>query len=156
VPEGLAVPEVEEAVTAPGVTLRYLIASHEHYDHLDPELWDALGRAFPQANPVHPAAVRGDQYLEMGGEPLWLVKAPKHSAADVVTVFRGVAMTGDIEPGALDSVTDEVPRATRKRSMHRLAGFPQRTGYGVHTVVSAHLNDLRRDVDWPALFAVDG
>jgi hypothetical protein len=83
------------------------------------------------------------------------VKAPKHSPGDLVTVFRGVAMTGDIELGTLDSVTDEVSMTTRKRSMRRLREFPDRTGYRVHTVVSAHLNDLRRDVDWTSLFDVE-
>ena len=70
------------------------------------------------------------------------------------TVFRGVAMTGDIELGTLDSVNDEVPMVVRKRSMRRLLGFPGRSGYQVHTIISAHLNDLRRNVDWRNLFDV--
>ena len=54
--------------------------------------------------------------LHLGGEPLWLVKAPKHSRTDVVTVFRGVAMTGDIELGMLRSVNREVPMRTGGRA----------------------------------------
>jgi hypothetical protein len=61
-------------------------------------------------------------------------------------------MTGDIETGMLESVTDEVPLATRRRSMRRLREFPERAGYRVHTTVSAHLNSVRQAVDWPALF----
>jgi hypothetical protein len=77
---------------------------------------------------------------------------PDHEPGDVVTVFRGVAMTGDIGPGMLESVTDGVPLATRRRSMRRLRGFEERTGYHVHSVVSAHLNDVRVSVRWPDLF----
>jgi hypothetical protein len=36
--------------------------------------------------------------------------------------------------------------------MRRLQGFQERHGYQVHTVISAHLNDLRRGVCWPELF----
>ena len=77
----------------------------------------------------------------------------KHSPDDVVTVFRGVAMTGDIELGTLDSVNHEVRRKTKAASMDYLRGFPDRTGYRALTVVSAHLNDFRRGVDWPSLFS---
>jgi hypothetical protein len=152
VPEGLEVAHVLDAARKLDVSLRYATASHDHYDHLDPDVWAALAREFPSTSFLHPAEVRGDRRLELGGEPVWLVKGPKHSPCDVVTVFRGVAMTGDIELGTLDSVTDEVPRAARRRSMRHLAGFPQGTGYHVHTIISAHLNDLRRGVDWESLF----
>jgi hypothetical protein len=154
VPEGLTVRDVKNAVRSLKVELRFITASHEHYDHLDPEVWAALTKCFPEAEFVQPASVRGDRLIHIGDEPLWLVQAPKHSSVDVVTVFRGVAMTGDIELGTIDSVTDEVSSATRMRSMQRLRDFPGRTGYRVHTIVSAHLNDLRRDVDWRGLFDV--
>lgn len=105
---------------------------------------------------IHPASVRGDRRLLLGGEKVWLVAAPKHSLADVVTIFRGVAMTGDLELGTLDSVTNEVPKRIRKRSMRRLAVFCERTGYHVHSIVSAHLNDVRTSFHWPDLFPVGG
>jgi glyoxylase-like metal-dependent hydrolase (beta-lactamase superfamily II) len=152
VPEGLAVQDVTDALGRLRVMLRYVTASHDHYDHLDPEVWDALAAAFPDARFLHPSGVRGDRLLHVGDEPVWLVKAPKHSLADVVAVFRGVAMTGDIELGMLESVNDEVPSATRRRSMRRLREFQDRTGYHVHSVVSAHLNDVRLSVRWPDLF----
>jgi hydroxyacylglutathione hydrolase len=152
VPEGLAVQDVMDALGRLGATLRYVTASHDHYDHLDPDVWDALAAAFPDAQFLHPSRVRGDRLLRLGDEPVWLVKAPKHSLTDVVTIFRGVAMTGDIELGMLESVNDEVPSATRRRSMRRLREFQDRTGYHVHSVVSAHLNDVRVAVRWPDLF----
>jgi glyoxylase-like metal-dependent hydrolase (beta-lactamase superfamily II) len=152
VPEGLTVEDVQKALADTGTTLRYVTASHDHWDHLDRNVWGDLAGAFPQAKFVHPASVRGDRRLRIGGEVVWLVAAPKHSLADVVTVFRGVAMTGDVETGMLESVTNEVPLATRRRSMRRLREFPERAGYRVHTTISAHLTSVRQGVDWPVLF----
>ena len=154
IPEGLTVRDVACALREWGAALRYVTASHEHEDHLDVEVWDALVQAFPDAQFVHPTAVQGDLLLHVGAEPLWLIKAPKHSTHDVVTVFRGVAMTGDIELGTLDSVNEEVSPALKKRSMRWLHDFSRRTGYHIHSVFSAHLNDVRLFVNWPDLFVV--
>lgn len=152
VPEGLTVQDVKNAVKRLGVKLRYVTASHDHYDHLERNAWGDLAEAFPKTKFIHPASVRGDRQLRLGGDVVWLVAAPKHSLADVVTVFRGVAMTGDIELNTLESVTSEVPIRTRKQSMKRLREYPDRTGYHVHTIVSAHLDDVRVGVNWPDLF----
>jgi len=152
VPEGLIVQDVKDALTCLGAALLYVTASHDHWDHIDQDIWRALAGDFPTAKFIHPSSVRGDRLLSIGGEPCWLVKAPKHSITDVVTVFRGVAMTGDIELGTLESVTDEVTIRTRKRSMSRLREFQERTGYHVHSIVSAHLDDVRVSVRWPDLF----
>jgi hypothetical protein len=143
VPEGLSVRDVQEALRLTRTTLRYGTTSHDHEDHLDVDVWSELVKAFPAARFMHPSAVHGDRLLHVGGEPAWLIKAPKHSLTDVVTVFRGVAMTGDIELGMLESGKDEVPERTRRRSMRRLAEFCDRSGYHVHSIVSAHLNDVR-------------
>jgi hydroxyacylglutathione hydrolase len=152
VPPGLSVKAVRAAFKQTGTSLRYATASHDHEDHLDTDAWKSLLKAFRKVEFIHPSAVLGDRLLHVGGEPLWLVKAPKHSSHDVVTVFRGVAMTGDIELGMLASVNEEVPRQTKMRSMDRLRNFEKRAGYHVHSVVSAHLNDVRLSVRWPDLF----
>ncbi len=152
VPPGVPVKTVKAALDRAGATLRFVTASHDHEDHLDPETWDALVEAFPDAKFITPSYVRGDRLLGLADEPVWLVKGPKHSASDIVTVFRGVAMTGDIELGTLSSVNDEVPTRTKKKSMARLAEFQDRTGYLVHSIMSAHLNDIRGSVNWPDLF----
>jgi hypothetical protein len=152
VPPGLSVRDVKSALKQTGTSLRHVTASHDHEDHLDPTAWEALRKAFPKVEFIHPSTVSGDRLVHVGGEPLWLVKAPKHSANDVVTVFRGVALTGDIELGMLASVNDEVPGPTKRRSMDRLRHFQVRAGYHVHTTVSAHLNDVRTKVNWPDLF----
>jgi hypothetical protein len=154
VPEGLTVENVQEALVSTRTTLRYVTASHDHWDHLDRNVWGDLAGAFPKAKFIHPAAVRRDRRLQIDREVAWLVAAPKHSLADVVTIFRGVAMTGDIELGMLESVTNEVPEQVRRKSLTWLRDFPQRRGYHVHTTVSAHLNSVRREVSWASLFTV--
>jgi hypothetical protein len=153
VPEGLTVRDVRKAASGVEVEIKYITASHAHWDHIDQALWRRLATAFPDAEVIHPRTVQADRCVCLAGEPLWLIPAPKHSPCDVVTVFRGAAMTGDIELGMLASVNDEVPENTRRRSMNWLKGFQERTGYQVHTTVSAHLNSVRTNVNWPALFS---
>jgi hydroxyacylglutathione hydrolase len=152
VPPGLSVRKVKSALKHTKTTLRCITASHSHDDHLEEETWSMLREAFPTCEFIHPASLSRDRLLHVSGEPLWLISAPKHSANDLVTVFRGVAMTGDIELGMLASVNDEVRSWTRMRSMAWLAGFQKRAGYHVHTTVSAHLNSVRTNVNWPDLF----
>jgi hypothetical protein len=55
----------------------------------------------------------------------------------------------------LESVNDEVPIKTKRKSMEILKGFQNRRDYHVHSIVSAHLNDVRTDVDWESLFDYD-
>jgi hypothetical protein len=152
VPEGLTVGDVRQALAATRTRLRYVTASHDHWDHLDRNVWGDLAGTFPRARFLHPASVRGDRRLRVGGEAVWLVAAPKHSLADVVTIFRGVAMTGDIELGTMESVTEEVPLRVRRKSMRWLQGFCDRRSYQVHSTVSAHLDSVRTSVHWPDLF----
>jgi hydroxyacylglutathione hydrolase len=149
-PPGLTPDVVRQGLQRLQATLLFLTASHDHEDHLDAEVWQALRQAFPQALPLRNLQEPSTFFL--GWEPVYLLPAPKHSPTDQVTVFRGVAMTGDIELGQLASVNDEVPDRQKRRSMRRLRRFPRRTGYRVHSVVSAHLNDCRTDVHWPDLF----
>lgn len=153
VPEGLSLPDVKQAVRELGVRIKYVSASHTHMDHLDSKSWNALARYY-EAEMLSP---KGFHYfhteLDLGGEPLFLIKAPKHSWNDVVTVFRGIAMTGDIELGTLDSCNREVPEPTKRMSMGRLRDFQRKYRYHVHSVVSAHLDDLRQNVNWESLFS---
>ncbi len=156
-PPGLTVDDVAAGLDAVRAGLRYVTASHLHEDHFDPDVWKKLQKAYVGTEFIRPAdaQVGSDTLLKLGGEPVWLIKAPKHSPSDMVTAFRGVAMTGDIELGTLDSVNREVARETKAASMEYLRDFRDRTGYHVHTIVSAHLNDFRRGVNWPLLFAVE-
>lgn len=155
IPEGLTVKKIQKTLRATQTKLRYVIASHDHWDHIDHSVWKSLTKTFPDAKFIHPAIVHKDLYLSLGNESLWLIKAPKHSLVDVVTVFRGVAMTGDIELATIDSITDEVPYYVRKRSMDWLQGFQDRHNYKIHTIVSAHLDDIRIGVNWQELFTCE-
>jgi hypothetical protein len=156
VPPGLTVQAVAQGLADLGLRLRLVTASHLHEDHLDPDAWNALIDAHPEAEFLSPEELENESETmkDIGGEPVWFIRAPKHSASDMVTVFRGVAMTGDIELETLDSVNREVPRAVKAASMAYLGGFEERTGYGVHTIMSAHLNDFRSGVPWRDLFEI--
>lgn len=137
--------------------LKYITASHSHEDHLCEETWKKLQHVFPAACALHPNTRLHyvDCCCYLGGERLHILPAPKHSMTDAVIVFRGVAMTGDIETGMLASVNNEVPEYYRRRSMDWLRGFQQRCNYYVHTTVSAHLNSLKTNVDWEQLFSYE-
>ena len=156
VPPGLTVDDVAAGLDSIGAGLRYVTASHLHEDHLDADCWNQLQKAYKGTHFMHPTESKAgsDTLIYLGGEPIWLIKAPKHSPSDMVTVFRGVAMTGDIELGTLNSVNKEVSRATKAASMDYLRGSEDRTGYHVHTIISAHLNDFRQGVNWRSLFEV--
>jgi hypothetical protein len=153
-PPGVGPDVVGSALRRLNAELVYATASHSHEDHFDVEGWESLQSAFPKTQFIHPAEVLDFTALSIGGEPCWLIKAPKHSIDDVVCVFRGVAMTGDIELGTLDSVNREVQKKTKIKSMNFLRQFCTSTGYHVHTAFSAHLNDLRENVHWEELFEV--
>lgn len=152
VPYGLPVAAVMSAAEMLGVQIRYATASHDHEDHFDPDVWKSLKGALPACRFIAPGSK--DRVLSVGGEPLHLIKAPKHSPTDVVVVFRGVAVTGDIELGQLESVNREVGVSVKRASMKWLQEFQSRTGYRVHAAVSAHLNDVRVGVNWESLFAI--
>jgi len=157
VPPGLTVDDVATGLASLGAGLRYVTASHGHEDHFDPNSWKVLEEAYHGTHFIPPTDTKeaSDTLLTLGGEPLWLLKAPKHSLSDTVTAFRGVAMTGDLELGTPDSVNDEVVPATKAASMQYLRNFEDRTGYHIHTIVSAHLNDFRQGVNWRGFFEVD-
>lgn len=154
-PEGLKVEDVNSTLKClGGPRIKYITASHEHEDHISPGVWKKVSSKFFEYSFLyHPKLVRGYRQLKLGGEPLWLIKAPKHSLTDIVTVFRGIAMVGDIELGTLDSVNKEVPNYLKRYSMNRLREFPAHANYHIHTIVSAHLNDIRTNVDWESLFS---
>ncbi len=152
VPPGLFFSDITNVVRKLRCHLKYITASHDHLDHLDPEIWDLLGRDHPESKVIHPYKVLGEMQFTLGGEIGYLCRAPKHSVSDVITIFRGVAHTGDIELGTLESVNNEVPLRLKKESMAWARMFCNRNHYHVHTTVSAHLNDVRRNVDWLSLF----
>lgn len=154
IPPGLKVAHVQKGLKEIGARLCYVTASHAHEDHFDNDIWKELKATFPNAEFMNPNYLRDSKPIGLGGEMAWFLVAPKHSMSDMVTVFRGVAMTGDIELGQLESVNKEVHDSVKRKSMKHLQDFPMRTGYHVHSVMSSHLNDLRTNVNWPELFRI--
>jgi|SRR5271165_6931037 len=154
VPRGLTPAIVAEHLKKIDCVLKCVTASHSHEDHLSVSAWTKLQKRFSDARFMHPSHVRRRMSFTLGGETGWLIPSPKHSTDDLVAVFRGVAMTGDIELGTLESVNDEVDLETKKRSFKRLKSFPERHKYQIHTVMSAHCNDYRENVNWRSLFSL--
>ncbi|AMV23534.1 hypothetical protein VT84_03930 [Gemmata sp. SH-PL17] len=148
-----------------GVAVKFLLCTHAHHDHFSTRTFDAMRQRFPEAAPVLQSGFRqlagdsGPRYFDdgatlfVGGEPLHLVHAPKHSHTDTMVIFRGAACTGDWELNTVRTVNERVPVEARVRSCDRMIEFVTRTGYRVHRVYSVHANDRRDGVDFPALMA---
>jgi hydroxyacylglutathione hydrolase len=137
-------------------TVKYILVSHDHEDHFDPGILRRMKKhpTFRDATWIKPQPnYMGITGLDLEGEPLWLIHAPKHSRTDAVTVFRGFAMTGDIELGTLDSVNREVPLRRRRESLAFLAGFERTHDYRIRALASAHLNDHRTNIGWSSVIA---
>jgi hydroxyacylglutathione hydrolase len=152
-----------------GVTIKYLLCSHYHGDHFSPATLRELHHQFPHATillqdgfPTHHTAglptQRFDQSynLNLDGEPLYLIHAPKHSWTDTMVIFRGVIFTGDWELNTLRSVHDgkghlSVPAEQKLRSIETMLRFPTHYNYHIHKVFSVHANDRRENVDFTAL-----
>ena len=159
IPEGLTPRDVRESTERLRVKLRYITTSHDHMDHLDIEALKRIRLEHLSAYTIPPDGFylpnRSREFTHyLGMEPMWFIPAPKHSERDTVIIFRGVAMTGDIELNTLDSVNDEVSLERRRESMSYLGGFEKRNNYHVHSIVSAHLNDVRTNINFSDLFRV--
>jgi glyoxylase-like metal-dependent hydrolase (beta-lactamase superfamily II) len=151
-PDKQLIHDAVKAIADLGVTVKFIFVSHDHEDHFDPVILRSLQRkpAFRAATWIpSKSGHRGITQLDLAGEPLWLVHAPKHSLTDTVTVFRGVAMTGDFELGIIGSVNREVGKKMKRESLAFLAAFERNHGYHIHTLMSAHLNDFRQNFNWP-------
>lgn len=149
---------------------RYALLSHAHWDHSS--AFGDFRRAFPEARFVGHAALADDPTLrrvlggqdprrafdevfegpiwrgELGGEPLFVLYAPKHSWSDHLIIFRGAMITGDWYLRDLRDCNDLVPAAEKIRSIERVQHLVGQLGYGVHMLFSAHGNHLFYDVDF--------
>ncbi|MBN2152234.1 MAG: MBL fold metallo-hydrolase [Candidatus Lokiarchaeota archaeon] len=151
-----------------GLTPVGLVFSHAHWDHIDgvATYWDAL-TDFPEMKLIcHESAIEiapklktffdtvfsDDAYeTNIEGEPLYLIHAPKHSASDLMIVFRGTMLTGDWWLGWGDPNPGKVPPATSIKSVDRILGFLRNHRYVVTRLFSVHANDFRYDVNAEAI-----
>jgi hypothetical protein len=152
-----------------GIAIEYLFCSHCHEDHISGNTLKEFHRAFPEAKiylqagfrPVATEKVPVQYFdhllkLDLGGEPLYLVHAPKHSWTDTMVIFRGVILTGDWELNTIRSIHDgkghqSVPISTKQKSIDALKRFPKEQNYRIHKAFSVHANDRRDDIDFAAL-----
>ena len=162
---------VAAAVGQLGVSVRHLLCTHAHLDHFSRATLRRMRAAFPSAVCYFQRGFRsrvgdlpGVRYfeqttrLDLAGEPLFLVPAPKHSSTDTIVIFRGSACTGDWELGTIRSVHDwtriwGVPRQTKLESIERMERFQAEWNYHIHRIYSVHANDRREGVDFTQLMA---
>lgn len=86
--------------------------------------------------------------LDLGGEPLYLIYAPKHSYEDTMIVFKGAMITGDWVIGPYPDCNDVVSYEDKARSIDRLMEKMHDLNYGVHMLFSVHGDTLMYNVDF--------
>lgn len=83
----------------------------------------------------------------LDGEPLFLIRAPKHSWSDTLIIFRGTMISGDWWLGPGDPNKNRIPESIVDESINRVIEFINNTGYIIKNVFSVHANEFRRDID---------
>lgn len=139
------------------LALTGITTSHLHEDHFDMDCLEEFAKLMgvtieelPWWQSTEKTTKDWGYYLsDIGGEPLWSISCAKHSRTDQVLIFRGFALTGDIELGVHDSCNMEVSAAERAWALHYLANFEAVHKYKIHGLCSAHANDLRYNIAWP-------
>jgi len=84
----------------------------------------------------------------LGGEPIHLIHAPKHSYTDHLIVFRGAMITGDWFLGDLRDCNAIVRPQDKVRAIQMATQAVSHLGYHVHMLFSAHGDCLFYDVDF--------
>ena len=152
--------------------LKYALLSHPHWDHC--YTLPFFRARFPKAHFVAHSSffhtsdscltVRhnqeklqsifniifsGDMWQgTIGGEPVYVIHAPKHSYTDLMIVFRGAMITGDWYIGDIRDCTALVKKTDKKHSIARVKNIIKKLGYTVHMLFSAHGNHLFYDADF--------
>jgi glyoxylase-like metal-dependent hydrolase (beta-lactamase superfamily II) len=85
---------------------------------------------------------------DIGGEPIYVIHAPKHSYSDLLIVFKGAMITGDWFIGDLKDCNALVRSADKVRSINRAMEIIGSLGYNVHMLFSAHGDCLFYDADF--------
>ncbi|MFY8000948.1 MAG: hypothetical protein ACOVSW_20315 [Candidatus Kapaibacteriota bacterium] len=151
------------------IDVKYILCTHTHIDHFNAKTAREMQGAFPQAEVHLQRGFEGiagmlnkvyffdhDSKLDIGGEPLYLIHAPKHSWTDTHVIFKGTAITGDWELNTLRSAHDDkpryaVPKEAKLAAIDKMSRFEHDYKYHIHKVFSVHANDRRENVDFTAL-----
>jgi hydroxyacylglutathione hydrolase len=148
------------------IKVKYLLCTHTHIDHFNAGMARQMQEAFPNAEVHLQRGFEGvagfmnnlylfdqDSKLDLGGEALYLVHAPKHSWTDTHIIFKGVAITGDWELNTLRASHDDkpnhrVPLDAKLAAIDKMSRFEHEYNYRIHKVYSVHANDRREDIDF--------
>lgn len=85
--------------------------------------------------------------LYLDTEPLYLIYAPKHSLGDVHCVFKGVLFSGDWWIYEGDPCEDLAASSKAEYSINRLLDFIRKRDYIIHSIFSAHADNLFFNID---------
>jgi hypothetical protein len=150
------------------ILVEHLLCTHAHEDHIAFETLRELHKAFPAAKislqsgfkTVLPEGLPVEYFdsllrLDLSGEPVYLVHAPKHSWTDTMVIFKGMILTGDWELNTIRSIHDEgkqsVPARAKLKSIETLSRFPTENNYIIHGTFSSHATECRNNVDFGEL-----
>lgn len=89
--------------------------------------------------------------LDLKGEPIYLVYAPKHSYSDMMIFYRGTAITGDWFLGDLKDCNAIVDPHHKILAIERVQNWLRRLDYRVDRAFSGHGDCLYYRVDFHAL-----
>lgn len=155
-----------------GARLKYGLLTHAHIDHCQNLM--EFRKAFPKASfvahrsqlenmvvgrlsdwrpyDVFDQVFDGDIFmLELGGEPLILIHAPKHSYSDTFIIYRGTAITGDWFMGDLKDCNAIVEPSHKIYSIERVQSWLSRLDYKVDRAFSGHGDCLYYKVNFNRL-----
>ena len=146
--------DAKRLLTQLGLRAKYALLSHAHLDHC--RSFDDFRAVFPKTEFVTHSSLLESRFLGsraerfdrvfhqrrwtgfLGGEPLHVIWAPKHSHSDQMVMFRGSMVTGDWYLGDLKDCNALVAPSEKIRSIEALEREVESLNYYVHTLFSAH------------------
>lgn len=172
---------VSEYIKKHNLTLRFITASHGHWDHF--YIYPEFHQCFPTVPIIISAGFLEKQIVQfitardlkpnfrvkpsiykknvplycfnerifethLAGEPLYLIKTPKHSWGDISIIFKGAMITGDWWLGPGDPNPNRIPLKEVNASLDALITFASDKNYQIHTLIAAHDNDFRSNVNF--------
>jgi glyoxylase-like metal-dependent hydrolase (beta-lactamase superfamily II) len=149
-----------------GLNPKWIFITHPHTDHITgyhhyrqnfPTAKSLVHRTFKQIRFISLQEYTWEQnnedtfnsdytIVDLGGEPLFLIHAPKHSEQDTLIIFRGVVITGDWVIGPYDE--ERIDQAEVIYNLKRVRSILKNHNYKVHTLLSAHANEARGNIDF--------
>lgn len=104
---------------------------------------------------IHGGRMLFDYFIEgdfwtgyVGGEPLHVIYAPKHSYGDLMIIYKGAMITGDWFIGDLKDCNGLVKSRDKIISIDRVIKKVRQLNYHVHMLFSAHGDCLFYEADF--------